>query len=415
MRSAGSPAAGNPLPGRRIAVTGVGVVSPCGWGREPFWRALLAGTCAIGEPKRFPTEGHRTRLVAEVPEAPPETASAIPEWDGLGAADRFAVAAAREAVEHARIDPADHLLGVYFGGSTAGMREAESFYGAIVNGGRRRVRSLAAHPLNSPGDSVARHLHARGPVESCSSACASGALAIELAAESLIEHEVEIALAGGSDALCQLTYAGFNALRAVDARPCRPFRADRGGLSLGEGAAVLVLERWEEAIDRGAAPIAALVGWGGSCDAHHMTAPHPEGVGAAAAMRRALEAGGIDASAIAFLNAHGTGTRLNDRSEWEALRSVFGPSRVRGLPVTATKACVGHLLGSSGAIEAVATVLALAGRAIPPTAGRGPRDPETPVDLVCGDPRPLADQAYALSTSFAFGGANAALLFESAE
>jgi 3-oxoacyl-(acyl-carrier-protein) synthase len=219
---------------------------------------------------------------------------------------------------------------------------------------------------------------------------------------------VDVAVTGGADSLSRLTYSGFNALRAVDERPCRPFRADRAGMSLGEGAAVLVLETEAHAFSRGARPVAELRGAGASCDANHMTAPQPEGVGAALAMRRALEDAGVDRDDVAFVNVHGTGTPLNDAAEAAALASVFGDRAAR-IPLTATKASVGHLLGSAGAIEAVAAVLCLRDGEVHPTAGEGPPDAALAVNLVQGAPLPL-EPGVAISTDFAFGGANAALV-----
>ena len=207
-------------------------------------------------------------------------------------------------------------------------------------------------------------------VETVSSACAASALAIEQALRAIRRGEVEVAFTGGSDCLCVTTYAGFNSLRAVDERPCRPFRADRAGLSLGEGAAVLVLESLDHALARGAAPLAELMGAGASCDAGHMTAPSPDGYWAAEAMRRALADAGLDSAAIDFLNAHGTATPLNDAAEAAAIGLVFG-DRARALPVEATKGVVGHLLGAAGAVEAVATIVSLLASTLHPTpAGR---------------------------------------------
>ncbi|HEX6199718.1 MAG TPA: beta-ketoacyl synthase N-terminal-like domain-containing protein, partial [Thermoanaerobaculia bacterium] len=226
----------------------------------------------------------------------------------------------------------------------------------------------------------------------------------------------------GADSLCRLTYAGFNALRVVDERACRPFRAGRQGMSLGEGAGVVVLEPEERARRRGAPVLARLLGVGNSCDAHHMTAPHPEGVGAALALERALRDAGHEgggAAAVAFVNAHGTGTPMNDLSEWRGMARVFGAGAGE-IPLTASKASVGHLLGSSGAIEAVATVRCLLEGLVHPTpaseAAGAELDPETPARLVLGEglllsERTVSGPGLALSTSFGFGGANAAAVF----
>jgi 3-oxoacyl-[acyl-carrier-protein] synthase II len=219
-----------------------------------------------------------------------------------------------------------------------------------------------------------------------------------------------VARAGGSDALCLLTYAGFNALRSVDEASSRPFRKDRLGLSLGEGAGVLVLESAERAAGRGAIPIAILAGEASTCDAFHMTAPNPEGFGASEAIRLALADANASTDDVDFVNAHGTGTPLNDASEAAALRAVFG-DRTRSLPVTSTKSLIGHLLGSAGAVEAVCTVLGLVEREVHPMPDAGEHDPALGLDLVVGSPRKLARAGCALSTSLAFGGANAVLVF----
>jgi 3-oxoacyl-[acyl-carrier-protein] synthase II len=401
---------------RRIVVTGLGAVSAWGWGSESLWSGLLAGTTRVSTARRFDASRQRTRMAGEVPEAPPLVVAGMSEWRRLAQADRFGVAAAREAVRQAGLGEPPAFdrghLGVFFGSSTAGMWEGEEFYGRAIGAlpGRASLRLLTSQQINGPGDAAARALGAAGPVYTVSSACSSGALAIGEALRALRDGEVEIAVAGGSDSLCRLTYSGFNSLRAVDERACRPFRADRAGLSLGEGAGVLVLERWESAAARGARALAELIGFGASCDCHHMTAPHPEGAGAAQAMRRALEDAALAPEAVSFVNAHGTGTPLNDAAEWRALEAVFG-ARARELPTTSIKGALGHLLGSAGAIEAVATVQSLVAGLVPPTAGEGDVDPALAIDLVRDEPRPLNGPSVGISTSLAFGGANGALLF----
>ncbi len=408
---------GHELTDPRIVVTGLGAVSAWGWGREPLWRGLVSGRTAISRLSRFPVDGLRTRVAAQVPPPSAELAAGPAGRNGLSLADRFAVAAATEAIlqafgPEALRRPVAAAGGVFFGGSTAGMYESEEVFRVAADRppSGRELDLLAAQPIDNPAAAVARHLGVTGPVHTVSSACASGTQALGAALDALRAGEVDLALAGGADSLCRLTYAGFNSLRVVDEDPCRPFRRDRAGMSLGEGAGVLVLERAELAERRGATVLAELRGVGNSCDAHHMTAPHPAGLGAALAMERALAEAGAEAGEVSFLNAHGTGTPLNDASEWQGLARVFG-ERAGRVPVTATKASVGHLLGSSGAIEAVATVLCLAAGEVHPSPPAGDLDPETPVRLVAGAPWALPRGAgpwLALSTSFGFGGANAA-------
>lgn len=395
----------------RVVVTGIGVVSSCGWGRDALWDGLCSGETRVGPFRRFPSEGFRTLLAAEVPE--PDPAGAPDRRKRLSNSDRFAVAASREAFESSglKLGVGDLAAGVFFGASTGGMLEGESFYSRLRRTGHAPVGQVAAHPVSSPGEAVARALRLGGTVQTISSACVSGTLAIAAALDAVRCGEVDLAVAGGADALCRLTFGGFNALRAVDERPSRPFRRDRAGMSLGEGAAALVLEPLESALARGAAPIVEVCGAGASSDAHHMTAPDPQGGGAARAIRAALDDAGLAAAAVDFVNAHGTGTPLNDVAEWRALSTVFG-ERAGSIPLTSTKAGVGHLLGAAGAIEAAATILCLERRSIHPTPGDGEIDAETPVNLV-RDRRPAASAAeIAVSVNLGFGGCNAALVFE---
>jgi len=398
---------------RRVAVSGVGAVSGLGWGIAPLWEGLRAGRTAIRPFQRFDHTSHRTHLAAETPDGDVSSLASDPRWERLSLADRFAVFAAAEALAMAGLAAPLVEAGVWFGSSTGGMFESERFFNEFLRGRWRsaKLRDLASQQVNVPGDSVARWFGVSGPVSTISSACSSGALALGAALAAVRSGEVDVAVAGGSDSLCQLTYAGFNALRSVDEGPCRPFRAGREGMSFGEGSAVLVLEPLEQVLARGAKPLAELAGAGSACDAHHMTAPEPSGAGAAAAMEAALRDAGLPPEEIGFVNTHGTGTPLNDAAEWRALQRVFG-ERAGELPLTATKALLGHLLGSSGAIEAVATVLCLRHAELHPVpSGAEGVDPELPVALVLDRPLPLPGVRAAVSTSLAFGGSNAALVF----
>ena len=399
------------MSGEPVAVTGLGAVSGYGWGVPALWEGLLSGRTAIRCVERFDPGAYRTRLAAEVP--------AGPAFDGghgpvrrLSLADRFALVATAEALAAAGLpDRLDDLAaGIFFGSSTGGMLESEEFYRRMTPGDgaaarRSAIGLLASQQPGGPGDAVARVHGVHGPVATVASACASATLALGAALEALRDGEVEVALAGGSDSLCRLTFAGFNSLRAVDAMPCRPFRRERTGMTIGEGAAVLVLESAERVARRGVAPIAWLAGVGASCDAHHMTSPDPEGDGIERAVNAALADAGLGPRAVDFVNVHGTGTPANDVAEARMLARRFGE---RALPATSTKACIGHYLGAAGAVEAVATVLGLAHGLVHPTPGEGTVERELGVDLVVGAPRALPGARCALSTNLAFGGANAA-------
>lgn len=391
-----------------VAITGLGAVSGFGWGVPALWDGLLSGRTAIGNFRRFDHTAYRTHVAAEVPALP--TLSERRD-QRLTLADRFALAAAAEALAGARLPAAlGPSAGLFFGSSTGGMLEAEDYFAGLGSGRpRARIAALTAQGTQGPGDAVARTHGITGPVMSVASACSSATLALGSALEALRSGEVDLALAGGSDSLCRLTFGGFNALRAVDERPCRPFRLERLGMSIGEGAAVLVLESRAHAERRGARVLGWLAGAGASCDAHHMTSPDPGGEGITDAVRAALSDAGLAAKEIDFVNLHGTGTVANDAAEAAMLRRLFG-ERERPLPATSSKACVGHYLGAAGAVEALITLLCLEAELVHPTPGEGRLDPALEVDLVLGSPRPVPGCRRALSTNLAFGGANAACI-----
>ncbi|MBX3461580.1 MAG: beta-ketoacyl-[acyl-carrier-protein] synthase family protein [Planctomycetes bacterium] len=391
-----------------VVVTGLGAVCGLGVGVETVWQGALAGRAAVAPLRLFPTATHRTTLAAAVPDD-----AVLAAGRGWSRAERFACTAAAEAV---RDLPAavrqGARTGVFFGSSTGALFEAERFLAAILHGHEGRLRPLAAQQNDGPGSAVARHLGVRGPVATWSTACTSANVALGAALDALRAGEVDVAIAGGADELCETTYAGFNSLRAVDPQPTRPFRRTRAGLSLGEGAGVLLLETAAHARARGARVLCELAGAGRSCDAHHVSAPDPEGRGAAAAIRTALAEAGLEPAAVTFVNAHGTGTPHNDDSEAKALHAVFG-ARAAAIPVTSSKSLIGHLLGAAGGIEAVFTALSIVHRLVPPLAGSEPADPELGLDVVLGAPRPLPLANVGLSTNLAFGGNNAVVLLRS--
>ena len=394
----------------RVVVTGIGAVSPFGWGVAAFRRGLLAGKCAVEPSRDFDTRGQRTQIVGEVETAPEQIDGLATRSARLTRTDLFAVAAATEACRNASLSPSDCSPGVFFGGSTAGMVECEEYVARLlgVREGKPSLGLLTSQQLNGPGDAVARSLATSGPVESLSSACASGALAIGAALDALRTGEVEVAVAGGSDGLCLLTYSGFNALRLVAPGPCLPFRKNRRGMNLGEGSGVLVLETLAHARGRGARPIAELLGAGASCDAHHMTGPDPEGRGLVEAIRKALAMASISPADTGSICAHGTATRYNDSMELAAFSTLFGSLE---LPVYSVKGTTGHTLAAAGLIETLVTLHSIHEGFAPPTAGLVTPDSaaqgrvtRSAVDL---DPRQPA-----LTVSAGFGGVNAALVLK---
>ncbi|MFT5291549.1 MAG: 3-oxoacyl-[acyl-carrier-protein] synthase II [Planctomycetota bacterium] len=394
----------------RIVVTGMGAVSPFGVGLGPLWEGLAGGRQPIGKVGLFDVEGHRTEHASLVPDDAVPTSQ---DSRRLSRTDRFALLAAREAWESANLgDIGSHpQAGLFFGTCTGGMLEGESAFLAWDTSvpERARFKSFGLQTNGTPADMVAREFGLCGPIEIVASACAASTMAIEAALDSIRSGEVEIALVGGADGMCRTSFEGFNALRAIDPECARPFRAERAGLILGEGAGVLVLESEQHALARGAEPLAVVAGASSTCDAYHMTAPDPEGVGVVRAMRAALEDAELPREAIAFLNAHGSGTPHNDVAEAKAIAEVFG-ERTAKLPVTSTKGAIGHGLGTCGALEAIATLQCLRNGVVHPTPGVGPVDPETPVDLVLGEPRRLVHARAAMSINLAFGGANAAVV-----
>jgi len=387
---------------RRIAVTGLGVVSPFGVGTKAYWNGLSAGVCAIRPVTLIETEGFRCRIAAEVP-------------NGIGGslrrsrADRFALAAAREALEDAglsRVERAEAALVV--GAVGGGMLEAEAWYWERYRGSRPPSRPTPRSTLPfAHAEALGNALGLEGPRETVVMACSSGAASVALAADLIADGVVATALAGGVDALTRICFMGFNALKLLCPEPCRPFDRDRRGLSIGEGAAFVVLEDLERARARGARIYATLAGHGMTTDAYHVTAPHPDGEGMVRAMATALERARLAPKAVGYANAHGTATPQNDRIEARAIREVFGPGQ---LLVSSTKSMIGHTMAAAGALEAVATVLALVHEVVPPTANLETPDPDVAFDCV---PR-VAREApveYAISNSFGFGGQNVTLLF----
>src|SRR5213596_78511 len=295
----------------RIAVTGAGIVCSIGRNKDEVWRSIRESRAGIGKLSRFPGETFPTDIAAEVE---PDIAPLLPikrkDARRMSRSDRLAIIAAAEAIAQAEAGaplPRGRTV-VSTGTSTGGLLEGEDYYFARLVRGRSRARAsrVLQQPTSGPSDAVARALNLGGGVLSNATACASGGAAIGMAADLLRARQADAAVAGGSDALCRLTYSGFNVLQAVDERPCAPFSDQRQGITLGEGAAYLVLERWEDAAARGAKIIAELCGYGATCDAHHPTAPHEEGRGAEAAMRGALCDARSTAEAIDYINAHGT-------------------------------------------------------------------------------------------------------------
>ncbi|MEK7371499.1 MAG: beta-ketoacyl-[acyl-carrier-protein] synthase family protein [candidate division NC10 bacterium] len=391
----------------RIVVSGLGVVSPYGAGVKTFWAGLAAGTCAIRPITLIDTDGFRSRIAAEVPA---DTVAGLGVSARRTRADRLGLAAAREALADAVLSARDRAeTALVVGAVGGGMFEGEEWYWEETRNGRPSARITALRSILpcTHAETLGFRLGLCGPKETVVMACASGAAAIALGADLIREGAASCALVGGVDALTRICFMGFNALRLLDPEPCRPFDRDRKGMSIGEAAAFLVLEDAERCRARGARHHGELLGAAVTTDAHHVTAPHPEGEGMVRAMTQALRAAQVAPHEIGYVNAHGTGTLQNDRTEALALARVFGAGRVL---VSSTKSLVGHTMAAAGSLEAVATLLTLQHGLVPPTAHLEHVDPEIPFDCV---PRVAREAPLerALSNSFGFGGQNVSLIF----
>lgn len=391
----------------RVVVSGLGVVSPYGAGVKTFWAGLATGECAIRPVTVIDTEGFRSRIAAEVPA---DTVAALGVSRRRSRADRIALAAAREAMADADLAPGDRVdMALLVGAVGGGMLEGEEWYCEETWSGRPspRIGALRSILPVSHAETLAWRLRLGGPRETVVMACASGAASIALGADLIRSGATTLVLAGGVDAITRICFMGFNSLKLLDPVPCRPFDRGRRGMSIGEAAAFVVLEDADHCRARGARVLGELLGGGMTTDAHHVTAPHPEGEGMIRAMADALEASGREPADIGYVNAHGTGTPQNDRVEALALVHVFGEGRVL---VSSTKSLVGHTMAAAGSVEAAATLLTLQHGLIPPTANLRDPDPEVPFDCVPGTARPVELQA-AISNSFGFGGQNVSLVF----
>ena len=388
---------------RRIVVTGLGAASPYGAGVAAYWKGLAAGVCVIRDLTLIETDGFRCRLAAEVP-------GPLAGSPRRTRADRLAIGAAGEALADAGLEARDRAeAALVVGAVGGGMLEAEAWYWRGARGAMRpsSLRAVRAVLPSAHAETLASRFRLGGPRHTVVTACSSGAVALAEAAELIADGVVEVAVAGGVDAITRICFMGFNALKLLDPAPCRPFDRERRGMSIGEGAGFMVLESEARARARGARVYATLAGHGMTTDAFHVTAPEPEGDGMVRAMTAALARAGAAPREVQYANAHGTGTPQNDRIEARALARVFGEG---GLLVSSSKSMIGHTMAAAGSLEAIATVLALERGLVPPTANLATPDPDVPFDCVPRAAR-AAGLTCAISNSFGFGGQNVTLLF----
>ena len=385
--------------GHRVAITGYGVVAPCGIGKEAYWNGLL-GAGITGT-----------------------TSVEITDWDPLPyfdspkdarRADRveqFALAAAKEAFEQAgdiNVDPA--RFGTIFATGIGGLHTLEEQVIVRVEKGERRVSPFLVPMMmaNASGAAISMKYGLQGPNETICTACAAGTHAIGYAARLIAWGRCDAVATGGSEAAATLTsLAGFGNMTALSSTgSSKPFDATRDGFVMGEGAAVFILERYDLAVARGATILGEVLGSASNADAHHITAPAPGGTGAIACMKLAIDDAGIQASDVKLVNAHGTSTPLNDAAEAQAMTEVFG---ARNVAVTSGKGVTGHALGAAGALEAAQVLLSIEKKLIPPTAGTTTVDPEMTIDLVTGSARPW-EPGPVISNNFGFGGHNGSVI-----
>lgn len=400
----------------RVVVTGRGTVNAIAGDIPEFVHALRAGTCGIGPVTLFDTAGYRSHTGAQVKDVDPrQTIPRAASLKRMSRSDRMAMAATLEALADAGLTPlTDNLAaysGVVMGGGAGGMLECEPVFARYLKKGADRlpVSAFAAFSCASSADHIATHFNLLGPKTTFMTACSSGATAIGYAMDLIRQGEATMMICGGTEPLCRITYAAFNALQAVDPEYCKPFDRDRQGMTLGEGAGILVLESLDHARHRQARIYAEVLGCGISCDANHMTAPDPNAGGAVRAMQAALADAGIRVEQVDYINAHGTATPANDLMEIRGIKTVFG-DRAGRIPVSSTKSMIGHTLGAAGAIEAVASVLAIENEFIPPTIHHNHPDETCDLDVVPNASREAVIDRV-LSNSFAFGGNNTCLVF----
>lgn len=411
-------------PRRRVAITGIGCVTPIGTGIDAFWQGLQARKSAVTRATRFDVEIFRSHCAAEVPDFDAARYIDPKRVKRLDRFSQFAVASAQLALADGALslDNVDRdRAGAMMGTALGGVAYAEEQAARFQQGGLRDVDATLALAVfgGSASCNMAIEFGISGPNCTNAMSCASGAMAIGEAMRQIRDGYADVMLAGGAEApLATLCFGAFALIRAMSTRnhdpahASRPFDADRDGFVMGEGSAVLLLEAWDHAVARGARIYGELAGYGTTNDAHHMTAPRPDGSQAARCMRLALQDADAAVQDVQYINAHGSSTPLNDPTETLAIRQVFG-AHADAVPVSGTKGYYGHALGASGAFEAAISALAVSRGWAPPTVNLETPDPACDLDYIRGEGRQLTPRTV-LSNSFGFGGINAALVFRAA-
>ena len=406
---------------RRVVVTGLGAITPLGLNAADSWKAVQEGVCGVAPITHYDTTEQKVKLAAEVKNFVPEEFMSKQEAKRMGRFTQFAVAAAREALADAQLKNAEIDLdrcGVIVSSGIGGQAITEAEHSRGMEKGWDKVSPfyIPTAISNMAAGQIAIDAGFRGMCTCPVTACAGGSNAVGDAFHYIRDGYAEVMLCGGTEAsITPLSIGGFTSMKALSqatdpSRASIPFDAERSGFVMGEGAAILVLEELEHARKRGAKIYAEFVGYGATCDAYHMTAPAPDGVGGAKAMAIALKDGGVSGNEVDYINAHGTSTSLNDAGETSAVKTVFG-DHARKLMMSSTKSMTGHMLGAAGAVEAMFTALALRDGYVPATINYQVPDENCDLDVVPNQGR-SADLRYAMSNSLGFGGHNASVLLK---
>jgi len=407
---------------RRVVVTGIGVISPIGTGREKFFKSLKEGVSGVGHITRFDTEGFDTKIAAEVKDFDPSGYFDRKECRRMDRFSQYAIAASKMAAEDSNINPESldsSRFGVCIGSGIGGMETMEAQYDILREKGPGRVSPFMIPMMisNIAAGNISIALNAKGPSITVVTACASATNAIGEAFKIIQRGDAEIMVTGGTEAsITPLSLAGFCSMKALSTRnddpkaASRPFDKDRDGFVMGEGAGMLIIEELEHALKRGAVIYGEIAGYGATGDAYHITAPAPDGDGAYRAMLMAVNDAGINACELDYINAHGTSTDLNDKLETLAIKRLLG-EEAKKVAVSSTKSMTGHLLGAAGAIEAIACLMAINEGVIPPTINYTTPDEECDLDYV---PNKAVNRKvdWAMSNSLGFGGHNASIILK---
>ena len=406
---------------KKVVITGLGVITPIGNTVETFWNNIRAGVSGIGPITRFDASRLDARIAAEVKDFDPSRYIEAKEARRMALFTQYAVAAAKMAWADAGLDRGGcepERVAVILGNGIGGKEVDCEAYQTLFQRGPSRLSPMTIPKLipNEAAGNISILLQAKGPVHTVVTACASGTDALGIALDAIRMGRADVVISGGTEAaITEYCIGGFCAMKALSTkyndaptRASRPFDLNRDGFVMGEGAGILILEEYEHAKRRGAPILAELAGYGGTGDAHHLTAPHPEGDGAVRAMRDALRDAGLNPADVDYINAHGTSTPLNDPMETKAIKTVFG-DHARKLKVSSSKSMTGHMLGAAGAVEAIVCVLALRDAFYPPTINQETPDPECDLDYV-PNRGVEAPMRVAMSTSLGFGGHNGVLV-----